>query len=91
MTELELREIFKDESDCHAHTVNGAVILAMTEDKFIEVLMNAKMKDNLSERPNVCFQVKCTYCRNDECHISETDNQLIRKMMDECIHRKTKK
>ena len=46
MDELELRQLFKNMSDCYADTwedgveqpVEGEVIQAMTEDRFIEVI-----------------------------------------------------
>jgi hypothetical protein len=52
MTELELRQIFKNLSDCYADTgrfendgsyTEGEVIQAMTEDRFIEALKEAKL------------------------------------------------
>lgn len=52
MTELELRQMFKNLSDCYADTgrfendgsyTEGEVIQAMTEDRFIEVLKEAKL------------------------------------------------
>jgi len=52
MTELELRQMFKNLSDCYADTgrfendgsyTEGEVIQAMTEDRFIEVLKQAKL------------------------------------------------
>jgi hypothetical protein len=51
MTELELRQMFKNLSDCYADTgrfendgsyTEGEVIQAMTEDRFIEALKEAK-------------------------------------------------
>ena len=52
MTELELRQMFKNLSDCYADTgrfendgsyTEGEVIQAMTEDRFIEILKEAKL------------------------------------------------
>ena len=52
MTELELRQMFKNLSDCYADTgrfendgsyTEGEVIQAMTEDRFIEALKEAKL------------------------------------------------
>lgn len=45
MTELELRQMFKNLSDCYADTgrTEGLVIQAMTEDRFIEALKEAKL------------------------------------------------
>lgn len=51
MTELELRQMFKNLSDCYADTWHsergfmeeGEVIQAMTEDRFIEALKEAKL------------------------------------------------
>lgn len=54
-TELELRQLFRNLSDCYADTgsfdtdgeyIEGAVIQAMTEDRFIETLkeVNKKVK-----------------------------------------------
>ena len=52
MTELELRQLFKNLSDCYADTgrfendgsyTEGEVIQAMTEDRFIEALKEAKL------------------------------------------------
>jgi hypothetical protein len=52
MTELELRQMFKNRSDCYADTgwfendgsyTEGEVIQAMTEDRFIEALKEAKL------------------------------------------------
>ncbi len=52
MTELRLRQMFKNLSDCYADTrifendgsyTEGEVIQAMTEDRFIEVLKEAKL------------------------------------------------
>jgi hypothetical protein len=51
MNELELRQMFKNLSDCYADTrsfgddgsyIEGEVIQAMTEDRFIEVLNEVK-------------------------------------------------
>jgi hypothetical protein len=52
MTELELRQMFKNLSDCYADTgrfendgsyTEGEVIQAMTEDRFIKALTEAKL------------------------------------------------
>lgn len=52
MNELELRQLFKNLSDCYADTgrfendgsyTDGEVIQAMTEDRFIEALKEAKI------------------------------------------------
>lgn len=52
MTELKLRQMFKNLSDCYADTgrfendgsyTEGEVIQAMTEDRFIEALKEAKL------------------------------------------------
>jgi hypothetical protein len=52
MTELEFRQMFKNLSDCYADTgrfendgsyTEGEVIQAMTEDRFIEALKEAKL------------------------------------------------
>lgn len=51
MTELELRQTFKNLSDCYADTrysergfmQEGEVIQAMTEDRFIELLKEVKL------------------------------------------------
>ena len=52
MNELELRQMFKNLSDCYADTgrfendgsyQEGEVIQAMTEDRFIETLKQAKL------------------------------------------------
>lgn len=52
MTEIELRQMFKNLSDCYADTgrfendgsyTEGDVIQAMTEDRFIEALWQAKL------------------------------------------------
>ena len=51
MNELELRQMFKNLSDCYADTwldigtdmIQGEVIQAMTEDRFIEALKEAKL------------------------------------------------
>ena len=53
MNELELRQMFKNLSDCYADTwiecpktgkfIEGEVIQAMTEDRFIEALREAKL------------------------------------------------
>ena len=52
MTELELRQMFKNLSNCYADTgrfendgsyTEGEVIQAMTEDRFIEALKEAKL------------------------------------------------
>ena len=51
MNELELRQMFKNLSDCYADTwldigtdmIQGDVIQAMTEDRFIEALRQAKL------------------------------------------------
>jgi hypothetical protein len=52
MNELELRQLFKNLSDCYADTgrfendgsyTEGEVIQAMTEDRFIEALKEAKI------------------------------------------------
>jgi len=52
MNELELRQMFKNLSDCYADTgrfendgsyTEGEVIQAMTEDRFIEALQEAKL------------------------------------------------
>lgn len=51
MNELELRQIFKNQSDCYADTwldigvdmIQGKVIPAMTEDRFIETLNQSKL------------------------------------------------
>jgi hypothetical protein len=100
MSELELRQIFKNQSDCYADTrkwdtdgieTEGPVIQAMTEDMFIKVLMNANMIKTPSESPIVCFRVNCSYCCNDECHIYDGYNQSMINMMDECIYRITEK
>ena len=54
MNELELRQMFKNLSDCYADTwldigiemQQGEVIQAMTEDRFIEALQQAKLLAN---------------------------------------------
>jgi len=51
MNEQELRQLFKNRSDCYAdtwqeefdHMVEGDVIPAMTEDRFIEVLRETNL------------------------------------------------
>ena len=51
MNEIELRQMFKNRSDCYADTwldigiemQQGEVIQAMTEDRFIETLREAKL------------------------------------------------
>ena len=51
MNEIELRQMFKNLSDCYADTwldigtdmIQGEVIQAMTEDRFIEALKQAKL------------------------------------------------
>ena len=51
MDELKLRQLFKNRSDCYADTHvfseegfrEGEVIQAMTEDRFIETLKEAKL------------------------------------------------
>lgn len=43
MKEKELRQLFKNRSDCYADTEGGEVIQAVTEDRFIEVLREVKI------------------------------------------------
>ena len=54
MNENELRQKFRDESDCYADTgrfendgsyTEGGVVQAMTEDKFVEVVMEILEKE----------------------------------------------
>ena len=70
--------------DADGIETDGPVIQAMTEDKFIEVLMNAKMIENPSENLDVCFRVDCVYCCNNECHITKSNNLAIRAMIAGC-------
>ena len=63
MTELELRQMFKNLSDCYADTgrfendgsyTEGEVIQAMTEDRFIEALEEAKLLSIPAVIKSVC-------------------------------------
>ena len=63
MTELELRQMFKNLSDCYADTgrfendgsyTEGEVIQAMTEDRFIEALKEAKLLPIPAVGKSVC-------------------------------------
>lgn len=63
MTELHLRQIFKNLSDCYADTgkfendgsyTEGEVIQAMTEDRFIEALKEAEFLPIPTVRNLIC-------------------------------------
>ena len=88
MTELELRQMFKNLSDCYADTwsqdglgapmVEGEVIQAMTEDRFIEALKQAKLLpipaviksvycecENQTEYTDANGKTYCSWCGKD--------------------------
>lgn len=63
MNEFELRQLFKNLSDCYADTgrfendgsyTEGEVIQAMTEGRFIEALKEAKILPMPADRKEVC-------------------------------------
>ena len=37
--EVKLRQLFQNKSDCYADTLDDSDVLAMTEDRFVEVVM----------------------------------------------------
>ena len=88
MNELELRQMFKNLSDCYADTwsqdglgapmVEGEVIQAMTEDRFIEALKQAKLLpipaviksvycecENQTEYTDANGKTYCSWCGKD--------------------------
>ncbi|MEX0595139.1 MAG: hypothetical protein WD512_01480 [Candidatus Paceibacterota bacterium] len=71
-TELELRKIFRNLSDCYADTrrfendgshSEGEVIEAMTEDRFIEALKEAKLLSQTVVIKSVCEHINTTKIR----------------------------
>jgi len=78
MNELELRQLFKNLSDCYADTgrfendgsyTEGEVIQAMTEDRFIEALKEAKILPTVSNQLCDCkdFTIKGKMLVCKEC------------------------
>lgn len=74
MTELELRQMFKNLSDCYADTgrfendgsyTEGDVIQAMTEDRFIEALKEAKFITSNTVLDDSLPSTKCDDCKGD--------------------------
>ena len=86
MNELELRQMFKNLSDCYADTwsqdglgapmVEGEVIQAMTEDRFIEALKQAK----LLPIPAVMVELP----ENHICRYSKAMNQPYPRLCVDC-------
>ena len=75
MKQLELRQMFKNLSDCYADTgrfendgsySEGEVIQAITEDRFIEILKQAK----LFAIPRV-IKSEAAVCHNTKKHLCE--------------------
>lgn len=73
-TELELRQMFKNLSDCYADTgrfendgsyTEGEVIQAMTEDRFIEALKEAKFITSNTVLGDSLPSTKCDDCKGD--------------------------
>lgn len=73
-TELELRQMFKNLSDCYADTgrfendnsyTEGEVIQAMTEDRFIEALKEAKFITSNTVLGDSLPSTKCDDCNGD--------------------------
>lgn len=85
MSEQELRQLFKDRSDCYADTwsqdgigapmIEGEIIQSITEDRFIEILKEAKLIKKEMDKNNIetpkrkycydedqCFNINCTTC-----------------------------
>ena len=92
MNELELRQMFKNLSDCYADTgrfendgsyTEGEVIQAMTEDRFIEALQQAKLLvipdvsnsvcDCCVPRPEDPFEYDNPICEKCGLPIRQTD------------------
>lgn len=76
MTEQELRQLFKNSSDCNADTwidigiemKQGVLIRAMTEDKFIEIVTNlitTEVNDDVMSR-RMLFNLKKTLMNDPE-------------------------
>lgn len=42
MTEQELRQLFRNRFSCYADTTDDSVVLAMDEDRFVEVVTQLK-------------------------------------------------
>lgn len=80
MNEPELRQLFKNLSDCYADTteyvegkaIDGTVIQAMTEDRFIETLKQTKLLiipvvkkccNALCDKDAITGSVYCDFCR----------------------------
>jgi hypothetical protein len=91
MNELELRQMFKNLSDCYADTwldigtdmIQGEVIQAMTEDRFIEALKQAKLLVIPDVIKSVCLLgysfEGCTYTetKHEACKYCDKFKQTV--------------
>jgi len=76
MNELQLRQLFKNLSDCYADTgrfdndgsyTEGEVIQAMTEDRFIEALKEAKILPIPAVIKSVCDDYFPSFDKPNTC------------------------
>jgi len=99
MTEIELRQLFKNSSDCYADTwdwgfmgesIQGEVIQAMTEDKFIEILSNLDLIDIVIDdtKPRLTLHPFKKMVSDDDnpCELCRYDGSCSERVHDICVN-----